>query len=95
MALPKKISFIPLYMGVTVTYGLAHAIPYVWSKKTWTYRGHGPREMLVIDKIILTAAYTMTTPFLWPILVRRDCARLECLARGKPIQDYLPADDEL
>ena len=82
------------YFHITWAYGLAHAIPYVWSYKTSLYRTlykDPKRELLLVDKAALVVATTVTGPFLWPFLLREDLIRLECFAGGQPTHDYLPA----
>ena len=93
----KASRLIQLYVWGTCAYGFAHAVTDTWSRKTNMYRKHysePDREMLLVDKLGLITANTVSTPILWPILLREDLIRLECLARGKPIRDYLPASDE-
>jgi hypothetical protein len=84
-----------LYIGATCAYGLAHAIPDAFSRKTNVYYAHGKRELLYVDRLGLIVANTVTAPMCWPVLLRSDLIRLECLARGKPVRDYLPnANDD-
>lgn len=85
-----------LYIKCTCLYGLAHGIPYAWSYKTRIYKSsyREPKELLLVDKVGVVVANTVTAPILWPLLFREDLIRLECLARGKPVRDYLPADDD-
>ncbi len=86
-----------LYLNVTLAYGLAHALPSAWSYKTSMYSTgyHAPKkELLFVDKTAMVFASTVSTPVLWPILLRDDLIRVECLVRGKPIRDYLPASDD-
>jgi hypothetical protein len=97
MAHPKASRLLQIYINVTCAYGLAHAIPYVWSYKTSLYNTlytETKREMLLVDKVGLVVANTVTAPFMWPFLLREDLIRLECFARGRPAQDYLPASDD-
>jgi len=80
-------------LGLACAYGLAHAIPAVQACRTWVYpRANQP--MLLVDKVFVVAVLTASTPLLWPFMLREDLIRLECLVRGKPVTDYLPADDE-
>lgn len=86
-----------LYLNVTLAYGLAHALPSMWSYETGMYRtsyDSPKREMLLVDKVGMVFAETVSTPVLWPLLMRRDLIRVECLVRGKPVRDYLPANDD-
>lgn len=76
-----------LYLRVTWAYALAHTIQYTWSHRS-------TRELLVVDKMAFIAGGTASGPFIWPYFLRLDLIRLECLARGKPVRDYLPADDD-
>jgi hypothetical protein len=85
------------YLGCTMAYGLAHAVPFVWSYKTSLYRKHynDPlRELLLVDKVGLVFATTVTAPILWPFLLREDMIRLECFACGKPVSDYIPPESD-
>lgn len=93
----KASRLLQIYINVTCAYGLAHAIPRVWSYKTSLYNAlytEPKRELLLVDKVGLVVANTVTAPFLWPFLLREDLIRLECFARGRPAQDYLPASDD-
>lgn len=86
-----------LYLGITQAYGLVHAISGVWSYKTSLYNtkyDEPKRELLLVDKVGLVVANTVTAPFLWPFLLREDLIRLECFARGQSTQGYLPASDD-
>ena len=47
-----------------------------------------------MDKAAVVIGMTVSAPVLWPLLLRRDLIRLECLARGKPAGEYLPANDD-
>ena len=97
MAHPKASRLLQIYINVTCAYGLAHAIPRVWSYKTSLYNTlftEPKRELLLVDKVGLVVANTVTAPFMWPFLLREDLIRLECFARGRPAQDYLPASDD-
>lgn len=85
----KLLPGLRLYVGATCAYGLAHAVPHAWNKKTWMYRTTDKCELLVVDKLFLVVANTATAPILWPFIVRDDLIRLECLVRGKPARDYL------
>lgn len=90
--------FLRLYLQGTCLYGLAHAIPHAWSHKTRMYRksySEEARELLLVDKAGMVAANVMTAPFLWPFLLRYDLIRFECLVRGKPVSEYLPANDDV
>lgn len=80
-------------LGGTFGYGLAHAIPQVQSYKTFIYPS-SQRHLLWVDKVCLAAAITASTPLMWPWMLREDLIRVECLVRGKPIRDYLPASDD-
>ena len=85
------------YLGITMAYGFAHAVPFAWSYKTSLYRTtyNAPKqELLVVDKVALVVVNTVTTPFLWPFLLREDMIRLECFARGKPVSDYIVPDSD-
>lgn len=93
----KASRLLQIYMNVTCAYGLAHAIPRVWSYKTSLYNTlytEPKRELLLVDKVGLVVANTVTAPFMWPFLLREDLIRLECFARGRAAQDYLPASDD-
>jgi hypothetical protein len=91
----KLLSGLRLYIGATCAYGLAHAVPIAWNKKTWMYGSSSKCDLLLVDKCFLVAANTVTAPMLWPLLLRDDLIRLECLVRGKPARDYLPnANDD-
>ena len=97
MAHTKASRLLQIYMNVTCAYGLAHAIPRVWSYKTSLYNTlytEPKRELLLVDKVGLVVANTVTAPFMWPFLLREDLIRLECFARGRAAQDYLPASDD-
>ena len=86
-----------LYLNVTLAYGLAHALPSAWAYKTAMYRSSykdPKKELLLVDKLGMVVAETVSTPILWPILMREDLIRVECLVRGKPIRDYLPGHDD-
>lgn len=81
-----------------MAYGLAHAVPFVWSYKTSMYSTYGrlepKRELLLVDKVGLVFATTVTAPILWPFLLREDMIRLECFACGKPVSDYIPPESD-
>lgn len=86
-----------LYINATLAYGLAHSLSSVWSRKTRAYRttyDEPAKELLVVDKCFLVLVNTGMSPVIWPYFLRRDLIQLECLARGKPVRDYLPADDD-
>ncbi len=86
-----------LYIKCTCLYGLVHAIPELWSYKTRIYRksySDEPKELLLVDKTGLMVAQTVAAPVFWPLLLRDDLIRLECLARGKPAHEYLSANDD-
>ncbi len=85
------------YFHITWAYGLAHAMPYVWSYKTSLYRttyNEPKRELLVVDKAGLVIVNMASAPIMWPFLLREDLIRLECFMRGKPAGEYLPASDD-
>ena len=91
----KLLPGIRLYVGATSAYGLAHGVPYAWNKKTRMYGDSSKCDMLLVDKCFLVAANTVTAPMLWPLIMRDDLIRLECLVRGKSTRDYLPnANDD-
>jgi len=90
MVLPK----IHQYLKITMAYGFVHAVPYAWNRKTSLYRGHGRKELLFVDKAGWIVTNTVAAPFWWPFLVREDLIRLECLARGKRISDYMLDNDD-
>jgi hypothetical protein len=83
-----------LLVGTGFAYGFAHAIPLVRARKT-VYKydfkdGKMVREPLLwIDQVGIAAAIAFSTPVTWPLMLREDLVRLECLVRGKRAQDYL------
>ena len=78
-----------IYLRTTCAYGLVHAIQWTWSRTTNLYNTHGRREFLHVDKLLLVGLNTVSAPFIWPLLLRADLIRLECLVRGKPVGEYL------
>jgi hypothetical protein len=93
-ALPPSLR---IYIQCTCLYGLLHAIPQCWSYRTRMYSrsySEEAKEVLLVDKAILMAAHAVSAPVIWPLLLRDDLIRLECLARGKPAGEYLPANDD-
>ena len=91
--MPRLASSLSLYIKCTCLYGLLHAIPQCWSYKSRVYT-YEPKELLLVDKAAVVIGMTVSAPVLWPLLLRRDLIRLECLARGKPAGEYLPANDD-
>lgn len=92
--LPKGVKYL---LGGTFAYGLAHAIPRAQSYKTFFYpcsNYESDRHLLWADKVLLAALITASTPLTWPLMLREDLVRVECLVRGKPIRDYLPVSDD-
>jgi hypothetical protein len=87
-----------LYVGVTWAYGVAHAIPFLWSRKTKYVLSKERQDMLLVDKVLHGAQLGCSSLFLWPFLLREDLIRLECLMRGKRASDFLwddfPWNDE-
>ncbi len=81
------------YLHYTFAFALAHAIPLVWSFKTWYENKRC--EMMIVDKVILAGLCTLSGPVLWPCFLREDLIRLECLVRGRQAQDYLPGGSEV
>jgi hypothetical protein len=86
------------YLWVTCAYGLAHSVQDVWALKTNLYGSHvskpdNLREMMLVDKFVVVVMGTVSSSVLWPLLLRDDLIRLECLVRGKQVKDYL--HDEL
>ena len=75
------------YCCITFTYGAVHAIRELWSCKT--YYKNKKQEMALVDKLSLGVGMTGAGYFLWPILLRKDLIHLECLLRGKRVEDYL------
>ena len=71
-----------LYWNVTCAYALAHAVPYAWSHRS-------TKELLVVDKMLLIVGGALSGPLIWPLFVRDDLVRVECLVRGKRARDYL------
>lgn len=82
-----------IFLGLGCAYGLAHAIPAVQSYRTSMYP-RSKQPLLLVDKVFAVAVLTAITPLVWPLMLREDLIRLECLVRGKPVADYLPVDDE-
>jgi hypothetical protein len=70
-----------------------HTIPELWSYKSRVYT-YEPKELLLVDKAAVVIGMTLSAPVLWPLMLRHDLIRLECLARGKPAKEYLPANDD-
>jgi hypothetical protein len=78
------------------SYGLAHTIPAVNSRRTRLLYGYSAvpdQPLLWTDRVGLALLFTACTPFTWPLMVREDLVRLECLVRGKRVRDFLPEDD--
>ena len=76
-------------------YGLLHAIPVANSRQArclYGYKSAPDHPLLWTDRICLTLLLTASTPFTWPMMLREDLVRLECLLRGKRIRDFLPED---
>jgi hypothetical protein len=88
-----------LLVGTGLAYGFAHAIPFVRARRT-VYKydfkdGKMVREPLLwIDQVGIAAAIAFSTPVTWPLMLREDLVRLECLVRGKRAQDYLDTPDD-
>jgi hypothetical protein len=76
------------YCVITFAYGAVHAIRELWSFKT--YYKNKKQEMALVDKLSMGVGMTGSAYFLWPVLLRQDLIRLECLLRGKSVTDYLP-----
>lgn len=83
-----------LYLKGATLFGLVHAIPYAWSHQSSIYPTHGRRELLVVDKVALIGFYALSAPVVWPLMLREDLVRLECLVRGKSVREYLPVNDD-
>ena len=87
-----------LLVGTGFAYGLAHAIPLVRARRT-VYKydfkdGKMVREPLLwIDQVGIAAAIAFSTPITWPLMLHEDLVRLECLLRGKRVQDYIDSGD--
>lgn len=79
------------YFGFGFLYGLAHASTIISSKAV--YRDSGVRERLLVDKLILMGGTIIIATSAWPLWIRKDLVRIECIARGKPVADYLRDDD--
>jgi hypothetical protein len=88
-------SLLRRYVQCTCLFGLVHAIPHVWTYQTFMYTSGRKREMMLVDKCLLVFANTVSAPVLWPLQLRRDLIRLECLVRGEPVSDYLPEGKDL
>ena len=79
------------YLGFGLVYGLAHASTIISSKAV--YRDSGVRERLLVDKLILMGGTIIIATYGWPLWIRNDLVRIECIARCKPVADYLRDDD--
>jgi hypothetical protein len=78
-------------------YGLAHSIPVVNSRQARQVYGYSAvpdAPLLWTDRAGLLLLFTACTPFTWPMMVREDLVKLECLLRGKRVTDYLPEDKD-
>jgi hypothetical protein len=78
-------------------YGLAHSIPVVNSRRArclYGYNAVPDAPLLWTDRAGLLLLFTALTPFTWPMMVREDLVKLECLLRGKRATDYLGEDKD-
>lgn len=78
-------------------YGLLHAIPVANSRQArflYGYKSAPEHPLLWTDRICLTLLLTASTPFTWPMMLREDLVRLECLVRGKRVTDFLGEDTD-
>jgi hypothetical protein len=83
---------IRVYVGATASFGFVRAVTYdynpmrsYFNKQTREFEN---KEMLVVDKVGMIVAKSISAPALWPLMVHGDLARLECWLTGKRIDEY-------
>ncbi len=83
---------IRVYVGATVSFGFVRAVTYdydptksYFNKRTREFEN---KEMLVVDKVGMIVAKSVSAPAVWPLMLGGDLVRLECWLTGKRIDEY-------
>jgi hypothetical protein len=72
-------------------------LPVAWLRGQHTLASLDERTLRAVPAVFgagLLLLFTACTPFTWPLMVREDLVKLECLLRGKRATDYLGEDKD-
>ncbi len=91
MTMPILNRVIKVYAAAAV-YGFTRAVTYDYDGTHQYYNRETiqfeTKPLLITDNVGRITGRTIETMIFWPIVMQRDVARLECLARGKDPKEY-------
>ena len=88
----KVIKFVRIYVISTSLYGFTRAVSYDY-KDTMRYFNRSSmqieeKKMLLVDNIGNVVSRTFEANFHWPSMLKKDLIVLECITRGKNVEEY-------